>query len=1035
MPASGATVYYMINFAGNGQLCPGLVGRQLSGGGRIISFGTLAGAFELQSAQYTQLLVNTVNWAVAGTPTAPGKLAARPAALSFYYQIGGPAPASQSISVSSSGAAVGFSAAVSTPAGGAWLTASLAAGATPATLSISVNPAGLTPGAYSGALNITGSGLVPQTVPISLTVATGVRVYIFSGGEPASDNAVSQALQNAGHDPNLGVQTPDFDGTQVNLTDFDVVVALYNENWNRPMTAAGKSALQSYLFGGGRLVTAEWFIYDLTGDTTLGPLLPATRGVNAANLTSATYTQVEPVDPIIQNGLPPSFTFSVSNYSDNGECLTPVSGATVFYLDNFAGNGQLCPGLVGRQLSGGGRIISFGTLAGPFEMQSAQYTQLFVNAVEWAAAGAPAPPSTLTVNPGTLTFNAQQGGSAPAAQSVSVSASGAAIAFNATVSTTSGAGWLSVSPATGLTPATLTVSANPTGLPPGVYSGAVSIIATGATPQVVPVSLAVISNCTYSLSPASQVFSSTGGTGTIGIVTESGCAWTAADNAPWVTITSAAAGSGTGTLNYSVAANTVASSRAASITIAGVTFTITESGTSALFLVGPSPLVFNFREGSVQTQQQFLDIYGSSPGLSFTETASGGAWLSVAPASGMAPVRTPIVTVNPSGLAAGSYQGTVTVTIANANPSVQTVSVEVFIEPAGPPHLDVEPAAGLSFSYTQGSAAQTSRLTVSDLGGGAVTFQATATAVSNGIWLSVVPSSGSATAAAAASIAVTADPTGLPAGTYTGSVNVVSPATGETAQIPITMTISSVQQTMLLSQTGLSYSAVAGGGSIPAQTVGVLNLGHGVMNWSASASTLSGGMTWLTVTPASGSTDAASLSVPLVNVAVDQTGLAPGEYYGQIQVSSPTADNSPQIVSVVLDVLPPGSNPGPLVRPTGLIFTGILGSAPAGSQVVTISNLSAGSSSFTSGSLTVDGTAWFNHLPAAGTVAPSQPATVLVQANFTGLTAGVRRGVLTLLFADGTVRTVNILLVLTVGASVSAKSPSSERAQAVRPRS
>ncbi len=113
-------------------------------------------------------------------------------------------------------------------------------------------------------------------------IASGARVYILSGGDPTSDNAVRQALQNAGHSPNLGIETPDFDGTQVNLSDFDVVVALYNENWQRPMTAAGKSALQSYLLGGGRVVTSEWFIYNLTGDTTLGPLLPATRTLNAS---------------------------------------------------------------------------------------------------------------------------------------------------------------------------------------------------------------------------------------------------------------------------------------------------------------------------------------------------------------------------------------------------------------------------------------------------------------------------------------------------------------------------------------------------------------------------------------------------------------------------------------------------------------------------------------------------------------------------------------------------------------------------------
>jgi uncharacterized protein (TIGR03437 family) len=380
--------------------------------------------------------------------------------------------------------------------------------------------------------------------------------------------------------------------------------------------------------------------------------------------------------------------------------------------------------------------------------------------------------------------------------------------------------------------------------------------------------------------------------------------------------------------------------------------------------------------------------------------------------------------VNPASLAAGNYQGTVTVRVPNANPAVQTVSVTVFVDPAGPAHLVVDPAAGLNFSYTQASTAQTSRIVVSNLGGGAMVFQVATTAASNGRWLTASPLSGTATSAAPVSVIVTADPQGLPPGTYTGTLTVSSPTTGESVAVPISMTVSAVQQTMLLSQTGLSFTAVASGGAVPPQSVGVLNIGQDVMNWSASASTLSGGSSWLTVTPGSGSTDAASLTVPLIDIGVNAAGLNPGQYYGQIQVSSPTAGNSPQFVSVVLNVLPPGSDPGPLVRPTGLIYTGVTGTTSPGSQVVAVSNLSSAARSFTSGRLTTDGAVWFTHLPSEGTVQPSQPARILVQPNVAGLTGGVRRGVLTLLFADGSVRTVNILLVLSPGAaSPSPKSP------------
>jgi len=45
------------------------------------------------------------------------------------------------------------------------------------------------------------------------------------------------------------------------------------------------------------------------------------------------------------------------------------------------------------------------------------------------------------------------------------------------------------------------------------------------------------------------------------------------------------------------------------------------------------------------------------------------------------------------------------------------------------------------------------------------------------------------------------------------------------------------------------------------------------------------------------------------------------------KVSAPSADNNPQFVSVILSVLPPGSNIGPLVQPIGLIFSAVAYSA------------------------------------------------------------------------------------------------------------
>ena len=102
-----------------------------------------------------------------------------------------------------------------------------------------------------------------------------------------------------------------------------------------------------------------------------------------------------------------------------------------------------------------------------------------------------APAAGLTVSPGSLSFAYAIGGATPASQSVSVTATGAALSFTATASTTSGGNWLSVSPGSGASPATLTVSVNPAGVPGGVYQGAITLTPSGGAAQTFAVTLTV----------------------------------------------------------------------------------------------------------------------------------------------------------------------------------------------------------------------------------------------------------------------------------------------------------------------------------------------------------------------------------------------------------------------------------------------------------------------------------------------------------------------------------------------------------------
>jgi Zn-dependent metalloprotease len=86
--------------------------------------------------------------------------------------------------------------------------------------------------------------------------------------------------------------------------------------------------------------------------------------------------------------------------------------------------------------------------------------------------------------------------------------------------------------------------------------------------------------CTFSISPTSASQPAGGATGSVSVTAGAGCTWSAVSNAAFITITAGASGTGSGTVTYSVAANTATTSRTGTLTIAGQTFTVTQAGTT-----------------------------------------------------------------------------------------------------------------------------------------------------------------------------------------------------------------------------------------------------------------------------------------------------------------------------------------------------------------------------------------------------------------------------------------------------------------------
>ena len=80
-------------------------------------------------------------------------------------------------------------------------------------------------------------------------------------------------------------------------------------------------------------------------------------------------------------------------------------------------------------------------------------------------------------------------------------------------------------------------------------------------------------NCTYTLAATSGSVPADGGTGSTGVTSPAGCAWTGvSNNTSWLTVTGGASGSGNGTVAFSAAANSSINPRTGTLTIAGQSF-------------------------------------------------------------------------------------------------------------------------------------------------------------------------------------------------------------------------------------------------------------------------------------------------------------------------------------------------------------------------------------------------------------------------------------------------------------------------------
>ena len=135
------------------------------------------------------------------------------------------------------------------------------------------------------------------------------------------------------------------------------------------------------------------------------------------------------------------------------------------------------------------------------------------------------------------------------------------------------------------------------------------------------------SGCTYTLSPVSNSFSASGGTGSVTVTAGSGCTWSASSTVPWITVTSGASGTGSGTVNYAVQANTGTGTRTGTLTIAGKSFTVTQGGTACSYVLSPASASFGAAggNGSASVTATGGCVWMATSGVSWTTINSGSS--------------------------------------------------------------------------------------------------------------------------------------------------------------------------------------------------------------------------------------------------------------------------------------------------------------------------------------------------------------------------------------------------------------------------
>lgn len=749
-------------------------------------------------------------------PAAAQTLTVTPTSIDFNVQLGGPAPPTQFLQVTTSPPGLSFTARVKTTiVSNAWLVLGQSGGTSPAMVALDVDVSRfVNTGARQATVEVTlvDSGL---TQPVSVTVVVG------GGGGPnpligASPDAMFfQAALNGAAPPsqtltvqNLGAGNLSYQlgisytqGGQTGWLAATPGTGQVSTGTRSHTVSVNPSGLPAGQHTGRIRITGN--ASNSPRDVAITLTIGGGGGAPGLSLTpdtlefSATAQGPSPAPQnfAVNNTGTGSIQYSISS-NQPWLAVTPPSGSTV--------GGTVLHSVTVNPLS-----LPQGLYIGMLLVQP-QNSELAAQSVEVRfQIGAP---NLISASPARVDFFGNPGSPILRKQLVSIlSTPLAGVSWRARVGTPS-ATWLRLSPVEGKVPAHLVVEVDNQGMPAGEFEGRIDIepvtpapassgpvrvnqaavfsipvrVVLGAAPPQLAVEPPQIrfTATQNSTTPVEQVFEITNRGGgplnwTSSVETDQGSGWLAVSSAFGSTPARVAAVVNPGGLApgvYHGRVNLQAGAATATIPVAMI---IAPGG--GILDTGRSGIRFDDVAGGTRIQSSRLRVLNRGAGtISWNAEVAeiaGGNWLTLSGPAGQStgpdPAGASEFTLNASaaGLQAGVYHALVRISSPGAPNSPRLATVVMNVRPtAGQPAVAIEPA-GLTFAAVQAAPAppaQTIELRSSQLLSPA--YRAAASTVNGGNWLTVTPEAGTLPANGLVTFNVGTTTAGLTPGTYRGHI-------------------------------------------------------------------------------------------------------------------------------------------------------------------------------------------------------------------------------------------------------------------------